>query len=160
MAGAFPLPAADAVGKLFEGLIGRKVTSKDGKLFAPGPSAHAYVGVFRTDQGAFKTAVLMDIQLAANLAAALVMVPAGVVNDSVRAGALAPNLLENLREVMNVCNRFFNLPGQPHVSLKEIVACPPALPAELAAVVAKPGTAMHAEVAVTGYGGGRISLLG
>jgi len=152
-------PRPEAVGLMIEQLIGRRVTTKDAKPFVPGPSAKSYVGVYRTDQGALTAAVVMDLPLAANAAAALVMVPVGAVAESVRAGQLNPNLLDNLREVMNVCTRFFSLPGKPHVKLQEIVLCPPALPAEVGALVARPNAALHTELAIAGYGGGRLSLV-
>ena len=155
----FVPPPPEAVGRMLEQLLGRRVTTKDGRLLVPGPNARTYVGIYRSDQGTLAAAVVMDLPLAANAAAALVMVPVGMVSDSVRSGQLSPSLLDNLREVMNVCTRFFNLPGKPHLKLQEIMPCPPALPADVAALVARPNTGLHIEMAITGYGGGKISLV-
>ncbi|MBI5549016.1 MAG: hypothetical protein HY901_34465 [Deltaproteobacteria bacterium] len=156
----FVPPIPEAVASLIGQLVGRKITSKDAKPLVLGTTARGYVGIYRNDQGALAAVAVMDLPLAANAAAALVLLPPGVVSESVRAGQLSANLAENLHEVMNVLTRFFNVPGNPHVKLQEIVPCPPNLPADVAALIAKPNAAANAELAITGYGSGRVSLYG
>jgi hypothetical protein len=154
--GTYTLPTMEGIAHLIEQLLGRKVGAKVGKPLALGPSAKGYAAVYRSDTGAPAGLVLLDLPLGANIGAALAMVPAAVAGESVRAGKLAENLLDNLREVMNVAGRTFNVEGHSHVKLSEIIACPPALPADLAGLQAK-GVGIHLEMTVTGYSGGRLS---
>jgi len=154
------VPTPDKVRMVLRQLVGRDVTVKDGKPLVLGPSTRGYWGAYRDDSGALAVACVMDLPLAANIAAALAMMPIGQVNESVRAGALNPGLLDNLREVMNVAASIFNRPGRPHVSLREVQPCPPALPADVTGLLGKPNFALHLDVAIAGYGGGRLSLVG
>ncbi len=153
------MPAAQAVQELVSGLLGKRAAVKDGKAFAPGGTSPAIVGVYKRDDEVIAGLVVMDIPLAANAAAALVLIPPGVAGESARSGKLSENLLENVKELLNVCSRLFVGPGTPHVRMKATCLVPPAAPPEIAGFLAKPNSRMDLELSIPGYAGGRMMVL-
>ncbi len=158
MSSEFLVPAPERIGFLLEQLLGRKIVTKQLKAWTPGPQAKSYLGLYRQESGDLAAVVALDLSLASNAAAALVLVPPGAVSDCIRAGQLSANLLENLGEVLNVCTRLFNSPGQPHVKLVSILQCPPDPPADALKLVAHPASQLHIEMSIAGYGGGKLGL--
>jgi hypothetical protein len=159
MPAVVPMPTVEAVQDLLSGLLGKRVGVKDGKAYVPGGTSPSIVGVFKRDDGAVAALVMMDVALAANASAALVLIPPGVAGESARSGKLSENLLENVKEVLNVCSRLFAAPGTPHVRMKGTNIIPPPAPAEIAGMLAKPNSRLDLELAVPGYAGGRMAII-
>jgi hypothetical protein len=153
------MPSVQAIQELMSGLLGKRLGVKDGKAFAPGGTNPVVIGVYKRDDGAVAALVVMDIALAANAAAALVLIPPGVAGDSARSGKLAENLLENVKELLNVCGRLFVSPGTAHVRMKATCTVPPAAPPEIAGLLAKPNNRLDLELNIPGYAGGRMAVL-
>jgi hypothetical protein len=144
---------------MFSDLVGKKVTGTDCE---PGELAGADAtlrGVFVADAQAQGALYLIDLELAAALGAALVMMPAGLVRESVSDKALVPALVENCFEVLNVASRLVNRAGGVHYKLREQVLPGAALPEDAAGVLDGHTQRVDLELSVEGYGGGRLVIL-
>jgi len=141
---------------LLRDLIGKQMQIKD---LPPVKSADGYYAVasYEREDGTLAAGFAIDLQLAASLAAALTLVPAGVADDSVRAKALEPMLEENLAEVLNVAGRFFNGPTWPRAILKALGKPPGADPVKQLWATAP--TRLAFEVTPAGHKGGKIALV-
>ena len=85
---------------LIEGLVGRSVEFGFGPLVDP--DGRNTVGVYVNPSNVMSALVLMDRPLTAYLGAALGLVPAGIVEESLAEGVVPENLQENAGEVLNV----------------------------------------------------------
>ena len=144
------------IGVVLRDLIGKPMQLKD---LPPVKAADAFytVASYEREDGTLAASFGIDLQLAASLAAALTLVPAGVADDSVRAKRLDPLLEENLAEVLNVAGRFFNGPTAPRVILKALDK--PPCPAPIGQLWATAPTRFAFEVTPAGYKGGKIALV-
>lgn len=150
---AIILPEPDEVAELLRDLVGKQMTAKKCAVAPPVRGAWM-VASYARDNGDVAGVVAMDMMLAAHVSAALTLIPGGVADDSARSGKLPDNLKENLHEVLNVCSRFFNAEGVPRAALAEVKPLP--APPKAAAVIAKPKSTLHIDVAITGYKGGKM----
>lgn len=152
------LPDAPSVARTISGLIGRNATPKPGKPFAAAPRAPVVFASYVEAGGKLSALLVADLPLAASCGAALVMLPAVTVEEAVKAGKIADNVEENLREVLNVCAALFNSDKTPRVTLSSVTIGEKA-PDAVAALLKTPGGRLDLELAIPGYPGGRISLL-
>ncbi len=161
-----PLP--DDIAKVLADLLGRAVTAKASAPLAE--SRAAVFALFGDKSGSLGAAVACDLAAAANLGAALSMIPPSRAQEVVRAGALDATLAENVREVFNVASGLFNFTGVGHqtdaqlgaagltVSLTKFLTVPPAVPPPLVAMLKKCPGRVDLDLAITGYGAGKIAI--
>jgi hypothetical protein len=135
-------------------LLGKAVTPK--KSAGALPLGKTWVGTYVDDSGKLAGLCLCDLGLASSMGAALALIPAGAAAETVRVGTLSGEMMDNLREVLNVMASLF---GGPHVRFSALVAPPTAPPAEVAALAARPGSRLDLDVAVAGYLGGKVAFL-
>ena len=158
-AGSVPLPHPKQIKDLFTDLIGRDVDVKLGNPVLPGPALPAAVAVYVTDRTATGAVCVCDIALAANLGAALAMIPAGAAKDAATSGLLSANLAENFYEIVNILASVFNDgDGAPHLRLWSVHAPGDKLPADVAAYVAQVPRRLDLDLTIAGYGPGRLSI--
>ncbi len=100
-----------------------------------------------------------DISLAASFGAAFSMLPAAAVKDAAKSKELTQVMVDNLREIMNICSRLVMSESSPHLRLDQVYAVK-SLPAPAAALLNAAGNA-HSEfqLQMPKYGGGVLSLL-
>jgi hypothetical protein len=155
-----PVPFPKQVRDVVSGLLGREVTVRAGDPVLPGPDRPAPVAVYvdaRTHTGAL---VAVDLELAAGIGAALGLVPAGVVDECMRAGALRQDIAENFYEVVNVLASVFNeKEGAPHQRLYHLHPVGDRLPGDVAGWLAQLGRRLDLAVSVEGYGDGGLSVV-
>lgn len=101
----------------------------------------------------------VDLELAAFLAGALAMVPAGGAQDCVKEGKLSPTLLDAFREVANVLAGVLCVNGAPHVRWTDVATNLAELASDAKAVAAKPFERVDVRVEIDGYGGGSLTIL-
>ena len=160
MSAATPLPPAFAVRELIAGLVGRPIdVITGGAMIDPAAEDGALVGVYVDDRLALTALVLLDLPLAAHLGAALGLVPVRVARLAVDEGMLPPALAENAAELLNVIASLFNAEGVPHVKLDRVYEPRSALPADVAQWVLAYVRRTDLDMAVSGYGVGKFSLL-
>ena len=151
-----PLPPPAELEKLLSGLLMRTV--KVAKAAGDAPGAPVALAHYRTDDPVLEVAVLCELPLAAGLAAALSVVPAGAVKESVAAGGMDASLRDNFAEVMNVLARFLSTGAGRRFALAR-VTCPPESP-EPAVLAAAEASDERRELTaeVSGYASGRIAF--
>jgi len=158
MSEATPLPNAQQVRELVEGLVGRDVAVTTGGAMVD-PAGGALTGVYVDDRLALVALVLLDVPLAAHVGASLGLVPARAAAEAADAGDLPDALAENAGEILNVTASLFNAEGAPHVRLDRIYGPRDPLPADVATWVPAYVRRTDLDMQVAGYGGGAFSLL-
>lgn len=153
----FQVPSPEAIAKTFTNLLGRQVTAR--KAAGPSAAKNQLVAVYATAASPAAVLCLVDLPLGCSLGAALSMIPAPVATQSAKSGAIAPNLLENLVEVMNVGAAPLNAGSQVRLALAEVIPPGKPLPPEAAALRAKPAGRVDLEISVAGYEAGGFAVL-
>ncbi len=155
-----PLPTALEVRELLEGLLGRDV---DAVVTSSGadPRKHpgAMVGAYVDDAMQVRAIVAVDLALAASLGASIGLLGVRLAEDVLRTELLSPALYDNAAEILNVAAGLFNVVGAPYVRLHEAYAPREVLPSDLDAKLRGLARRMDLELAISGYGGGRMSVL-
>lgn len=130
-------------------LLGRQVTARKAGLRF-GSASPVVRAVFYSDDGAVRAQCVCDLPLAICSGAALGLFPANVAKEATIAQKIPDAVLENFREVLNVCTRLVGGFCKEHVGLREVLLdkTPPK---------AVPGSP-EIEITVAGYGGGRLTL--
>lgn len=157
MTTAYPLPdgkrVTELLGVLFDG-----IDVKPGGSFDQSPAGGALFGVFVADDGAPVALCGADANLAATLGAALSMLPAAAAKEAAAAKALTPVMLDNLREIMNICTRLVMDAASPHLRLEQVYLTK-ALPAPAAALLGANKGRREFQVKLPKYGGGVLTVL-
>jgi hypothetical protein len=160
MSDATPLAAAKDVKELFEGLLGREVdVVTGGTMVDPNADFGALVGVY-VDKGLSLTAlVLLDIELASRIGAAIALIPSNAAEKAINNGLMPDNLKDNASEILNVTASLFNAEGAPHVRLDAVYAPGDPIPADVAQWILTFVRRCDLDIDVAGYGPGKFSLL-
>jgi hypothetical protein len=152
------LPASLTVRNLFEDLLGRDCTVGPGDPLAADDLSTATIAVYTDAQQQIYGVIGMQLSLAANVGAALGLVPAGAAEDSIAEKKLFPNLAENVFEMCNVLTSLLNREGGPHVKLHEVVYPGMPLAADARAHLLALGRRLDLMVEIARYGKGKLSL--
>src|SRR6266404_4062458 len=119
MATAYPLPdgrkIVDMLGLLFDGL-----DVKAGGTFDQTPAGGAWFGVFVADSGSSVALCGVDANLAATFGAAFSMLPVGAAKDAAKSRELTSVMIDNMRQIMNICSRLVMDATSPHLKLDQI----------------------------------------
>jgi hypothetical protein len=160
MASVHNIPAPDAVARLFNDLLGRRVVAKKSAVkHAVTPRSPGVFGLFGQSDEQIDFVVFCDVALASYSGAALSLIPAPTVQPSVRAGKLADGTFENFAEVMNIARGWFDTPGQPPVKMRRCIPSPCDLPKDLIALLLKPAERLDLDIEIDGYGAGKMLLV-
>jgi hypothetical protein len=156
MATAYPLPDGpkiiDLLGLLFDGL-----EVKAGGSFDQTPAGGAWFGVFVTDSGNPAALCGADANLAATFGAAFSMLPVGVAKDAAKTRELTSVMIDNLREIMNICSRLVMDAASPHLKLDQVYPAK-SLPAPAAALLGASSGRREYQVQLPKYGGGVLAF--
>jgi hypothetical protein len=152
------LPASLAVRTLFEDLLGRVCTVGPAKPLSANDLPTATVAIYTDNAQQIYGVLAMELSLAANVGAALGLLPPGAAEDSIDERTLFPNLAENVSELCNVLTSLLNRDGVPHVRLHQVVYPGMALPADARAHLLALGRRLDLTIEVSRYGKGRLSL--
>ena len=157
MSTAYPLPdgakIVQLLGILFDGL-----DVKPGGTFDQTPAGGAWFGVFVTDGGAPVALCGADANLAASFGGALSMLPVAVAKDAAKARQLTEVMVENVREIMNICTRLVMDATSPHLKLDQLYPAK-SLPAPALALLGAPQARREFQVQLPKYGGGVLTVL-
>ena len=157
MSTAYPLPDGKRVTELLDVLFDG-IDVKPGGTFDQSPGGGALFGVFVADSGSPVALCGADANLAPALGAALSMLPATVVKDAAKSKQLTPVMVDNLREIMNICTRLVMDASSPHLRLEQVYPTK-SLPAPAAALLTANKGRREFQVQVPKYGGGVLTLL-
>jgi hypothetical protein len=157
MATAYPLPdgakIVQILGLLFDGL-----EVKPGGTFDQTPAGGAWFGVFAADSGAPVALCGADVNLAASFGAALSMLPVALVKEAAKSRELSPVMIENVREIMNICSRLVLDSTSLHLKLDQVYPSK-SLPAAAAAILSAPQGRREFQIQLPKYGGGVLTLV-
>ena len=157
MATSYPLPDGpkilDLLGLLFDGLDVRP-----GSAFDQSPAAGAWFGVFVADGGEPVALCGADASLAASFGAALSMLPPTAAKEAAKARELTAAMIDNVREIMNICTRLMMDATSPHLRLEQIYPVK-SLPAAASALLGAPKGRREFQVQLTKYGGGVLAFV-
>jgi hypothetical protein len=152
------IPGSLAVRNLFEDLLGRDVNVNPGDPLTADDLPTATVAIYTDGAQQIHSVVGMQLSLAANLGAALGLLPAGAAEDSIDEKQLFPNLAENVFEMCNVLTSLLNREGAPHVKLYQVIYPGMSLPNDARAHLLALGRRLDLIVEVARYGKGKFSL--
>lgn len=147
------LPSADAYAKLLSLLVGEEV-----EVAVPStemPFAGGGLATFVGDDGKVAYLVATDLTFLAASGAALAMMPASVVNETLDAGRPPAEIVENAYEVMNVASSLFNELG-PHVRIERL-DFESSLPPKLEGVT-NDAARLDVQVTISGYPTGQFAV--
>jgi hypothetical protein len=157
MATAYPLPDGAKIiqllGIMFDGL-----DVKPGGTFDQTPAGGAWFGVFVTDAGVPVALCGADANLAASFGGALSMLPVAAAKDAAKARQLTDVMIENVREIMNICTRLVMDATSPHLKLDQLYPTK-SLPAAALALLGAPQGRREFQVQLPKYGGGVLTVL-
>src|SRR5450631_3882461 len=116
---AYPLPdgakIVQILGLLFDGL-----EVKPGGVFDQTPAGGAWFGVFVADGGEPVALCGADVNLAASFGAAFSMLPVAMVKEVAKSRELTSVMIENVREIMNICTRLMMDVSSLHLRLEQV----------------------------------------
>ncbi|MBX7148497.1 hypothetical protein K1X76_05380 [bacterium] len=158
MPGNYHLPTDKEVSAMLADLIGKDAPTKTSAAWTPPAGGPLTVATYTNNAGELGAVCICDLSVGGSIGAILTRIPASLVNEGIKAGKLADNLMENLKEVLNIFSSIINKSPHPHLALKEVLSVPPALPDAVNAIVSKPVTRLDLEVSVPGYNKGLISF--
>jgi hypothetical protein len=157
VATAYPMPDVPKIvqmlGLLFDGL-----EVKLGGTFDQTPAGGAWFGVFVADSGEPVALCGADANLAACFGAAFSMLPVGVAKDAAKHRELTDVMIDNMREIMNICTRLVMDATSPHLKLDQIYQSK-SLPVPAAALLGAPKNRREFQVQLPKYGGGVLTFL-
>lgn len=148
----------ERIGKLFEDLLGRKVIVKATAAFPVSGGNPTLTGVYETSEGTVLAACVCEMALVLHGGAALCLVPMYEAQEHAKAKKWDPSLVENFKEILNVCGQLFCEPQSPRVRLQGVCLGPEAVPEGAARLIAKPGKRLDVQLSITGYEGGRMAI--
>lgn len=155
-----PLPTAQAMCELVEGLLGRTVEAHPAHRGVDlAKNRENLAGTYVTNEGRTAALILVDLAAAARLGAALGLAPRSAADAAIKDGLLPVQLGENVAEVLNVAASLFNADGAPHLRLAAVYGGDVPAPAEVAAWAKGSGPRLDLELDVAGYGTGGWSVL-
>jgi hypothetical protein len=147
------IPAA--IGGALKTLLGRPVAVTP--IAPPNPP---FVGAyFARDDGSVAVLALADFPLVCFTGASLALVPPAVAIDGAKEATPPEGLLENYAEIMNVITGVLHGPNEPHLRYRECIAPPNDVPKSVAAVALRPAARLDLQIAIQGYGAGKLALL-
>jgi hypothetical protein len=152
------LPGSLAVRNLLEDLLGRDVTVSPGDPLTADDLPTATVAVYTDNSQQIYGVLGMQLSLAANVGAALGLLPPGAAEDSIDEKQLFPNLAENVFELCNVLTSLLNREGAPHVKLYQVIYPGMSLPNDARAHLLALGRRLDLKIEVSRYGKGKFSM--
>lgn len=157
MATAYPLPDQKKVeqilGLLFDGL-----EVKPGGAFDQTPAGGSWFGVFISDNGDTVALCGADANLAASMGAALSMLPPAIAKEAAKSKTLTDVMVDNMREIMNICTRLVMEGGAAHLKLDKCFDTK-SLPPPAAKMLGSSAGRREFQLQLPKYGGGVLSLI-
>lgn len=152
------LPDAEAIHRTLHMLVGRRldiqpVNSRRASLL---PVTATFVDTTTNEVVAICTS---DYEFAASTGAALALIPAGQVKQSLKAGGLNEALQENAYEIFNIISIFYNDNPPIHVKLDVVYYSEGEVPLEVRKAMRKPVAWCDFTIGVQGYLPGKVSFV-
>ncbi len=152
------LPPIKLIKDVIDGLLGKEVSVAPADALTPPDSVGGAIAVYIDDSDHLGAVAGWDLALAANVGAAVALVPAGAAADAIEEQYLPENLLENLSEVSNVLASVFQIPGNPHLRLSQMYRPINSADNDAVNLLYALGNRIDLKVDVPNYGSGRLAV--
>jgi hypothetical protein len=143
---------------LLNKLLGRSVDAKIVPLRPVIDGDPTVIASYESDQGELVAVCICELEFVLKAGAALCLVPASEVAKNLKAGRLDPDLLENFKEVLNVCTQLFAGPDVYRVRLASVHPSTEETPEALKKFMSHSRFRQGVQLSIAGYGEGRISV--
>jgi hypothetical protein len=154
------MPPQDNVRRMLSDLFGRPVVVSRNPPLIRQATDKFTVAMFTKEDGVVGVVALADLQFTAYAGAALTMFPTPMAERQIENGEVDEMVLENFREIMNVCASQFNGANAAHVKLTELLRLPKdKLAPDVEAKLRRPVARLDFTVQIPNYGKGRLSFL-
>jgi hypothetical protein len=157
MATAYPLPDGPKIMQLL-GLLFDGLEVKPGGAFDQSPAGGAWFGLFVADSGEPVALCGADANLAATWGAAFSMLPVAAAKEAAKTRELTGVMIENVREIMNICTRLVMDASSLHLKLDQVYPAK-SLPAPAAALLGAARGRREFQIQLPKYGGGVLTFL-
>jgi hypothetical protein len=147
----------ERMARLMKELLGRNVSAKAVPTL-PSASGPTVTASYTTDNGQLVAVCICDLELILNGGAALCLIPASEAANNLKAKRLDPALLENFKEVLNICAQLFGSSDAQRVKLNSLYLANADMPEELKTFMTKGHVRKEVQLSITGYGNGRLSV--
>lgn len=154
-----PVPVPKQVRDMLTDLLDRNITVTPGRPYACKVEEPCTVAVYVDDMSYVRAVGVADLAFSARAGAAIGLVPSAAAERSINGGLLDDTIAENLHEVLNIAASLLNREGVVHVKLHAMYApgAPPS--SDIIACTQTLGRRLDLGVDISGYGGGRFSLV-
>lgn len=152
------LPPTKLIKDVIDGLLGKEVAVAPADALTPADTIGGAIAVYVDNSNHLGAVAGWDLPLAANVGAAVALVPPGAAEDAIEDRYLPDHLLENLSEVSNVLASVFQLPGNPHLRLSQMYRPINTADNDAVSLLYALGNRIDLSVSVPNYGGGRLSV--
>jgi hypothetical protein len=154
----YVIPDPKALRDLLEGLLGRDVVVTPADPLRAGDLPRTAVALYVDDKMKLSAVAGLDLPLAANVGAAIGLVPPGGAKACIEDNELSPMIAENFTEVCNVLTTLLNREGAAHLRLHQVFLPGQNAPDDAASRLLALGSRLDLDITVAGYGSGRFSL--
>lgn len=150
------LPASLAVRNTLEDLLGRDVNVSPGDPMTADDLPLGTIAIYTDSSQKIYAVMGMQLSLAANMGAAVGLLPAGAAEDAIDEKTLFPNLKENLGECFNVLKGLVS--KESSIKLYQVIYPGMDLPNDARAHFLALGKRLDLTVEIARYGKGKFSL--
>lgn len=157
MTTAYPMPDASKVRSML-GLVFEGLQVRAGRGFEVLPASGCWVGLYIADSGAPVAACIADAALAAHASSALSMLPLSIARSAAESKELNELMVENLREVLNICTRLLMSEESAHLRLDDVYPAD-ALPQKVTTLLGAHKGRIDFELTVPKYGPGNLAVV-
>lgn len=152
------LPPTKLIKDVLDGLLGVEVSVAPTGALTPADTVGGALALYIDDGGRLGAVAGWDLAGAANVGAAVALVPVGGAEAAIEDQYLPENLLENLSEVSNVLASVFQIPGNTHLRLEQMYRPINTAPDEAINLLYALGHRIDLAIEVPRYGEGRLSV--
>lgn len=152
------LPPTKLIKDVIDGMLGKEVSVSPAGALTPADTIGGALAVYVDDSNHLGAVAGWDLTLAANVGAAVALVPVGAAEDAIEEKYLPDHLLENLSEVSNVLASVFQIPGNPHLRLSQMYRPINSADNDAVGLLYALGNRIDLSVSVPNYGDGRLSV--
>jgi hypothetical protein len=153
------LPTAKAIKELFEERTGRDITIARAAPVRAVEVSREAIGIYTDGPLQVAGIVAMDIGLATAMAAALSLVPRAEAQTSAQSGTLSSLLVKNTVGLLESFVDLLEPGGEGSLELYQTHMPGDRLPGDVAGQIVALGRRLDADLAIAGYGHGRLSFI-
>ncbi|MEO7125787.1 MAG: hypothetical protein ABI382_03250 [Nakamurella sp.] len=143
---------------MIDGMLGKEISVSSANAMTSADTIGGALAVYVDDSNRLGAVAGWDLRGAANIGAAVALVPVGAAEDAVEDKYLPDNLLENLGEVSNVLASVFQIPGNPHLRLSMMHRPINGADNDAINLLYALGNRIDLSLDIPKYGGGRLAI--